>query len=225
MTKLTIIIPVYNELETLPQVLEQVHALPVDKEVLIIDNVSTDGTREWLAEREEAGEKVVFQEVNLGKGNSVRTGIGQATGEFLVIQDADLEYEPRDILRLLETAEGGHAAVFGSRLLGRKPAVPWHHALGRDLLNLLFRLLYGCPLTDVATCYKLLHTAVAQSLKLTSTGFDLDYEIACRLRLAGVPIVEIPIEYRPRTIEEGKKLRWTDGVRALNALLRYRLGG
>lgn len=223
MTKLSLIIPVYNELDTIQAVLDQVCALDVDKELLVIDNVSTDGTRELLQElAPDYGLRVMLQEVNLGKGNSVRTGIRAAQGEFLVIQDADLEYEPAELLDLLALAEERYDAVFGSRLLRDPPRVAWHHALGRDFLNLAFNLLYDAQLTDVATCYKLLRTSVAQSLRLKSTGFDLDYELACRLRRAGVQIAELPISYHPRSIEQGKKLRWTDGLHALAALLRFR---
>jgi hypothetical protein len=153
----------------------------------------------------------------------VRVGLALARGEWVVVQDADLEYRPSDIVELLAVAEReGCDAVLGSRLLGRKPAVPWHHALGRDLLNLLFRLLYGARLTDVATCYKLLRTSLAQQLCLESVGFDLDYELPCKLRRAGVRLVEAPVWYEPRTIAAGKKLRWTDGLVALRALLRPR---
>ncbi len=224
--KLSIIVPVYNEVGTLPEVLARVEALEVDKEILVIDNVSTDGTRELVAAlADRPGYRVVLQEVNLGKGNSVRTGIGLAAGEYLIIQDADLEYDPREILDLLRHAEEhGRDAVFGSRLLSHKPQVPWLHAIGRDVLNWSFCLLYGARLTDVATCYKLMRTRVAQSLPLRSVGFDLDYELPCRLARAGVRIDELPITYRPRSIEEGKKLRWTDGLHALLALLRFRFG-
>ncbi len=221
--KLSIIIPVFNELETLPRVLERVRALPVDKELIVIDNVSTDGTRELVAALEgEPGIRPVLQEVNRGKGSSVRRGIALAQGDWLIIQDADEEYEPREILDLLAAAEAGHDAVFGSRLLRDPPRVPWHHALGRDLLNGVFALLYRCRISDVATCYKLVRRELAQSLVLHSDGFDLDYEIACKLRRAGATITELPVSYRPRTIAEGKKLRWTDGLRALWALVRYR---
>ena len=225
MSELTIIIPVYNEITTLPEIVERVAALPIDKDVIVVDNVSTDGTREWVQTLVgRPGIEVVLQAQNRGKGHSVRTGLARATGRYVVCQDADLEYDPEDLPRLLAAAGGRDLAVFGSRLLLDAPPVPWHHALGRDLLNLLFRVLYGGVLTDVATCYKLIPTAVAQSLTLRSNGFDLDYEIVCRLRRAHVAIVEIPVTYRPRTIDEGKKLRWTDGLRALQALLRYRVG-
>jgi glycosyltransferase involved in cell wall biosynthesis len=223
--KLTILVPVYNEAATLAQVLDEVRALDVDKEIIVIDNVSTDGTREQVAALAgEAGVLPVLQTVNRGKGSSVRVGLALARGEFTICQDADVEYNPTDILRLLARAEAeGRDAVFGSRLLGHRPSVPWHHALGRDALNGLFGVLYGSRVTDVATCYKLLRTRVAQSLVLESVGFDLDYELPGRLRRAGVSLVEEPVSYAPRDLAAGKKLRWTDGLVALRALLRSRL--
>jgi len=222
--KLTIIIPVYNEAATFPVLLDEVRALDVDKEIIVIDNVSDDGTRELVAALAgEPGLLTVLQSENHGKGSSVRVGLALARGEWVVIQDADLEYQPTDILKLLAEAESRAVdAVFGSRLLGARPHVPWHHALGRDALNLLFRLLYRARMTDVATCYKLMRTSVAQDLVLDSLGFDLDYEIPCRLRRSGVAIAEAPVQYDPRTLETGKKLRWTDGLVALRAILRYR---
>lgn len=220
---LSIIIPVYNERETLPRVLERVRSLPLEKELIVVDNVSTDGTRELVAALDgEPGVRVVLQEVNRGKGHSVRRGIALARGDWLIIQDADEEYRPEEIVDLMALAREGSAAVFGSRLLRDPPPVPWHHAAGRDFLNLVFRWLYRARVTDVATCYKLLRTDLAQRLVLGSDGFDLDYEIACKLRRAGVTIVELPVTYQPRTPAQGKKLRWTDGLRALRALLRYR---
>ncbi len=222
--KLTIIIPVYNEAATFPVLLDEVRALEVDKEIIVIDNVSTDGTRELVAALDgQPGLVSVLQPANHGKGSSVRVGLALARGEWVVIQDADLEYQPADILHLLSEAEAqGLDAVFGSRLLAERPKVPWHHALGRDALNLLFGLLYRAKMTDVATCYKLMRRAVAQELVLDSLGFDLDYEIPCRLRRLGVTIAEVPVSYDPRTLETGKKLRWTDGLVALRAILRYR---
>ncbi|HAZ64770.1 MAG TPA: glycosyl transferase [Armatimonadetes bacterium] len=219
---LSVIVPVYNEVATLPTVLDAVRALPVDLELIVIDNVSTDGTRELVASlASEPRTTVYLQPENLGKGSSVRVGLALARGRWTVVQDADLEYRPSDLLGLLARAqECPGAAVFGSRLLATKPDVPWHHALGRDLLNALFRWLYRARLTDVATCYKLVPTAAAQSLVLSALGFDLDYELPARLRQAGVEIVELPVWYDPRTLAEGKKLRWTAGLDALGALLR-----
>jgi glycosyltransferase involved in cell wall biosynthesis len=221
--KLSIIIPVYNERETFPTLLARVQAVDIDKEIIVVDNCSTDGTRELLGQLSGERLEVVLQPQNLGKGTSVRTGMARARGEYLIVQDADLEYNPQEIRALLEVAEAGAPVVFGSRLLGEKPVVPLSHALGRDFLNLLFRLLYGARLTDVATCYKLIRTDIAQSLTLRSTGFDLDYELPAKLRKAGYPIVEVSVSYRPRTFAEGKKLRWTVGFKALGVLLKYRV--
>jgi glycosyltransferase involved in cell wall biosynthesis len=221
--KLTVIIPVYNERQTFPTLLARVQAVDIDKEILVVDNCSTDGTRELLQQLSGERLEVVLQPRNFGKGMSVRTGIKRARGEYLIVQDADLEYNPEEIRSLLERAEAGAPVVFGSRLLGGKPVVPLSHALGRDFLNLLFRVLYGARITDVATCYKLMRTDIAQSLTLRSTGFDLDYELPAKLCKAGYPIVEVPVSYRPRTLAEGKKLRWTVGFRALWVLLKYRL--
>jgi len=221
--KLSVVIPAYNERETLPTLLNQVQAVEVDKEIVIVDDGSTDGTREWLRGVEAENVGVIFQPRNQGKGAAVRVGLSRARGEYTLIQDADLEYDPRDYLRLLAKAEAGHPVVFGSRLLGGRPTVPWHHALGRDFLTQFFNLLYGCRITDVATCYKLVRREIVQGLTLRSTGFEFDYEYPVKLRKAGHRIVEIPITYRPRSVEEGKKLRWTDGWRALGALVKYRV--
>ncbi|HIE50631.1 MAG TPA: glycosyltransferase family 2 protein [Armatimonadetes bacterium] len=220
--KLSIIIPVYNERETLPQILAQVKALPVEKEIIVVDNCSTDGTREWLQRLQDPAVRVILQPRNWGKGTSVRTGLAQARGEYVVVQDADLEYNPQEILRLLAVAEQGHLAVFGSRLLENPPRVPRLHAWGRDFLNEVFRWLYRSRITDVATGYKLLRRELAQSLPLHSAGFELDYELPAKLRKRGIEIVEVPVSYHPRTVAEGKKLRWTVGLTALWALVKYR---
>jgi len=226
--KLTIVVPVFNERRTLPLVLERVRALPVDKEILVIDNASTDGTREWLLQErsrlEQDGVRILLQPRNRGKGSSVRWGFREARGEYVVIQDADLEYRPEEILLLLRAAEEGRPVVYGSRLL------EWPHHLptpvnslfmfGRVVINDIFRWLYRREVTDVATCYKLMRTDIAQSLPLRGTGFELDFELTAQLVKRGYPIHEVPISYHPRSIAEGKKLRVTDGLRAVWTLLR-----
>ena len=227
--KLTIIVPTYNEHGTVIEMLERVKALPVCKEAIVVDNCSTDGTRELLVElrdgvRDDAL-RIVFQPENLLKGTSVKTGIALASGEWLVCQDADLEYDPNDILRLLDYAEkNGAAAVFGSRLSGpdqvRSSGV-FH--LARVFLSWLFDVLYRSQITDVATCYKLMRTDVAKSLNLEATGFDLDFEIAAKLRRCGHEIHELPVSYAPRTHQEGKKLHVGDGFKAVWMLLKCRL--
>jgi len=222
--KLTIVIPVYNERGTVMTVLEKVKALPVSKEIIVIDNLSTDGTRELLETVSDPEIRVVLQSKNLGKGTSVKLGFAMAKGEWVIIQDADLEYEPSDILRLLEHAEKtGEVAVFGSRLLTGNPQGMLAFYIGRVVLNLIFRLLFGAKTTDVATCYKLVRSDIAKRLRLRCSGFDLDFELASALRRLGYNIAEVPITYRPRTIAEGKKIRPMDGVKAIATMLRVRL--
>lgn len=235
--KLSVLMPVYNEHATWRRALELVQAVPLDKEVIIVDNCSTDGTREALQallESDEATDetgdgrlRVVLQPQNLGKGSSVRRALALARGEFVIVQDADLEYEPQDYLKLLAVAEQGHPVVFGTRLLPgsearrKQPRTSFYY--GRLGLSIAFRLLYGTPLTDVATCYKLMRRELAQSLPLRGSGFELDFEIPARLRRRGVRIVEVPIAYHPRTELEGKKIRaGRDGLRAIWTLLKYR---
>jgi glycosyltransferase involved in cell wall biosynthesis len=222
--KLTVVIPVYNERGTVMTVLEKVKALPVSKEIIVIDNLSTDGTRELLETVSDPETRVVLQSKNLGKGTSVKLGFAMAKGEWVIIQDADLEYEPSDILRLLEHAEkAGEVAVFGSRLLTGNPQGMLAFYIGRVVLNLIFRLLFGAKTTDVATCYKLVRSDIAKRLRLRCSGFDLDFELASALRRLGYNIAEVPITYRPRTIAEGKKIRPMDGIKAIATMLRVRI--
>jgi glycosyltransferase involved in cell wall biosynthesis len=222
--KLTVVIPVYNERGTVMTVLEKVKSLPVSKEIIVIDNLSTDGTRELLETVSDPEIRVVLQSKNLGKGTSVKLGFAMAKGEWVIIQDADLEYEPNDILRLLEHAEkAGEVAVFGSRLLTGNPQGMLAFYIGRVVLNLIFRLLFGAKTTDVATCYKLVRSDIAKRLRLRCSGFDLDFELASALRRLGYNIAEVPITYRPRTIAEGKKIRPMDGIKAIATMLRVRI--
>jgi glycosyltransferase involved in cell wall biosynthesis len=175
--------------------------------------------------------RIVFQEENRGKGSSVRCALELARGEWIIVQDADLEYDPQDYLKLLNVAEGGRRrrdAVFGTRLVrgsevrNQQPRAAFYY--GRVGLSVAFRVLYGSPLSDVATCYKLIRRTVAQNLSLHGEGFDLDFEIAAKLRRAGVRIHEIPISYAPRTALEGKKIRAVrDGLRAIWTLGKYRI--
>jgi dolichol-phosphate mannosyltransferase len=229
--KLSVIIPVYNERGTVLEVLDRVRAVDIDKEVIIVDNCSTDGTRELLEDLELPGVSVIFQTANMQKGNSVKKGIAAAAGEFMVVQDADLEYDPQDHVPMLAEAEKDDVlAVFGSRLLGAKrrddklPSTV--HSVGREGITTFFRLLYGSSLSDIATCYKMMRTKVARSLDLQCDGFDLDFEIACKVtRLAGRQgkrIAEVPIFYSPRSVAEGKKIGWRDGLTATRAIARFR---
>jgi len=229
--KLSVIMPVYNERGTVLDVLERVQAVEIDKEIIIVDNCSTDGTRELLAGLGLPGTRVIFQPANLQKGNSVKRGIAAAQGEFVVVQDADLEYDPHDhVAMLAEAAKDDVIAVLGSRPLGAqvdgRPLPSTVFSVGRNWITGYFRLLYGSRLTDIATCYKMMRTEVARGLDLRRDGFDLDFEIACKLtRLAartGKRIAEVPIRYSPRTVAEGKKINWRDGLRALGAITQFR---
>jgi glycosyltransferase involved in cell wall biosynthesis len=227
--ELTIVIPVYNELATIETVLDRVRALEVRKQIVVVDNCSTDGTRELLESLDLGpGVDLVLQPRNFGKGTSVRRGISRARGDYVVCQDADLEYDPADILRLLAAArEGGHDAVFGTRLADPRFREGGHAAFsfGRRFVTTCFNLLFGTRVTDVSTCYKLMRTDVISSVPLVSEGFDLDFEIPARLARRGIAIAEVPVSYRPRSFAEGKKIGWRDGLRSLWAIAKFRFRG
>ena len=228
---LSVIIPVYNEKDTVGTVIERVRQLPVETELIVVDNDSTDGTRQIIQELDYPELQLILQPRNLQKGNSVKKGMQAARGEYTVIQDADLEYDPQDLMKLLEKVqEPGVLAVLGSRVLGaaqqHKKLPSSIFSLGRSGLTGWYRLLYGGDLTDIATCYKLAPTELLQSLNLRCEGFDLDFELVAKLtkiaRCHGQRVVEVPISYQPRTVQEGKKIRWSDGIRALWALTKFR---
>lgn len=215
------------------EILRRVRELPVNKEIIIVDNCSTDGTRELLQGLQYNDVKVVLQPCNLMKGNSVKRGISLAQGEYVVVQDGDLEYDPTDLVKMLETIhQEGVLAVFGSRMLGarqRGEAIPRTiFRLGGDFVNWVFQMLFGSPLTDIASCYKMAPRAVLQGLELTCNSFDLDFETAAKLQMEArkrnLKIVELPINYAPRSVREGKKINWRDGLHAIATLWRVRLG-
>jgi glycosyltransferase involved in cell wall biosynthesis len=226
--KLSVIICVYNERDTVLSVLDRVQVVDLgpnwEKEIVIVDNFSTDGTREILQEIDQPNVEVIFHPRNMGKGSSVRTAIEHVSGDYAIIQDADLEYDPREYPDFLErVAQDQPAAIYGSRTLGGRAVYEYvANYLGVRFLTGLTNLLYGARLTDVATAAKMVRTDVLKSLKLTGTGFDLDFELTDKLLRAGYEIVEIPITYRPRTVEEGKKIRPWDGLWALRVIIRDR---
>jgi len=227
--KLSIIICVYNERDTILTVLDSVQAVDLgpdwEKEIIVVDNFSTDGTRELLQGLDLPGAQVIFHPHNLGKGASVRTAIAHCTGDYAIIQDADLEYDPAEYPLFLERVANEHpAAIFGSRTLGGRMVTKYvANYLGVRFLTGLTNLLYGARLTDVATAAKMVRGDVLRSLNLVESGFDLDFELTDKILRAGHEIVEIPITYRPRTIAEGKKIRPWDGVWALKVIIRDRL--
>lgn len=226
---LTIIIPVYNEANTVRAVVDKLLSvpLPVSLELIVVDDGSTDGTDKALASLGHPKVKTLRHERNQGKGAAIRTGLAAATGEFLLIQDADMEYDPGEIPLLLEPAlKRGAPVVYGSRILkGDNPASYARYYWGGRLVSWWANLLFASSVTDEPTCYKLLRTELLRSLDLQCTGFEFCPEVTGKLLLRGIPIAEVPISYRPRRIEEGKKIRWKDGVIALWTLLKVRVCG
>jgi dolichol-phosphate mannosyltransferase len=241
--ELTVIIPCYNERNTVLEVIRRVHELPIDKEIIVVDNCSTDGTRDILIEackgapdptvhptmddqRILRGEQflLILQPRNFRKGTSVKTGVTLASGRYVVCQDADLEYDSNDIVRLLDHAKKtGASAVFGSRLSEGKGGGLGAFHLARVGLTYVFRVLYWSKITDVATCYKLMKSDVAKALGMEASGFELDFEIPAKLRRQHIVIDELPIAYHPRSHADGKKIGWRDGVNALWTMAKHRV--
>ena len=227
--KLSIIVCTYNERATIETVLERIYSAPLlpgwEREVIVVDNASTDGTRDILQQLRYPALQTVFQPRNLGKGTSIRTAIPRCSGDYAFIQDADLEYDPHEYPLFLEaTQQGQVAAVYGSRTLGGRAIYKYAaNYLGVRVLTGLTNLLFGARLTDVATASKMVRTDILKRLRLTGASFDLDFELTDKILRAGYKIVEVPITYRPRTIAEGKKIRPWDGLWALRIILRDRL--
>jgi glycosyltransferase involved in cell wall biosynthesis len=222
--RLSVLVPVYNEERTLEQVVRAVLAVPIDLEMVIVNDASTDGTAAILA-RLESHERIrVFhQERNQGKGAAVRRAIAEARGEICVIQDADLEYQPRDFPELIRPiVELGADAVYGSRFMGTHRVFMYWHYLANKTLTWLTNVLYDTMLTDMETCYKAVRTEVLRSFNLRSNTFDIEPEITAKLFKGGYKVFEIPITYNGRTYDEGKKIGPRDAVLALVALIRFR---
>ncbi len=223
---LTVLMPVYNELSTLPRVLPRVLASPVEKEVLIVDDCSTDGTREYLKNEVEghfAGVRVIYLQSNGGKGAAIRAGIPHVQGDYVIIQDGDLEYDPQDYPALLKPlVEDAATVVYGSRFLTNRPRMKLPNRIVNWLLAAMVRVLYGAQMTDEATCYKVFRRDVLQGMTLTCKRFEFCPEVTAKALRSGNRIVEVPVHYEARTIAEGKKIRWTDGVVAIWTLIKFR---
>jgi len=221
---LSVLMPVYNEERTLRQVVEAVRAVDIDKEIILVDDGSRDGSGaliDGLADGERV--RVYHHPRNMGKGAAVRTAIGHARGRIVLIQDADLEYDPNDYAALVAPIEQGKAdVVFGSRAFSSHTAYSFWFVMGNKLVTLATNILYNCYISDMETCYKAMRREVAQKLTLRSRGFEIEPEITAKLVKAGHRIYEVPISYAARSREEGKKLTWTDGLKAIRTLLRYR---
>lgn len=221
--KISIIIPVYNEATTIREILARVRSSPLEKEIVVVDDGSTDGTRQLLAQERSPDTKVVMHKVNQGIGAAIRTGLKHATGEYVLIQDADLEYDPADYELLLRPILRGKATVvYGSRFLGEHKAMLFWHSVGNRLLTLTTNILYDSTLTDMETCYKLIPTDLIRRIPLRARRFDFEPEITAKILKRGHRIYEVPISYAGREPHEGKKISWRDGFPALLSLFRYR---
>jgi glycosyltransferase involved in cell wall biosynthesis len=224
--KLSVIMPVYNERNTVLRVLDRVLQVPIQKEVIVVDNCSTDGTRQILQGIQADEITVIFHPENLGRGTSVRTALEHCSGDYALTQGADLEYDPQEWPALIEKALAEDLdAVFGSRTLGGRAIYVYpQNYYGIVLLSAAINLLYGSHYTDTGTEVKMIRTSVFKALGLHCSGFDLDFEICTKLALGGYSYGELPASYRPRSIAEGKKLRaLRDGLAALRVILRDRL--
>jgi glycosyltransferase involved in cell wall biosynthesis len=221
---LSVVMPVYNERETIEEIIRRVLAVPVRAELVVVDDCSTDGTRDILARLQgECGFKLCLQERNQGKGAALRRGFQEVTGDLVVIQDADLEYSPEEYPDLIDLICSGRAdVVYGSRFLGRHRVFMFTHYLGNRLLTTITNVLYNTMLTDMETCYKVMRADVLRSMTLESDGFGIEPELTAKIFKRKYRVYEIPITYDGRGYDEGKKITWRDGVTALWVLLKYR---
>jgi glycosyltransferase involved in cell wall biosynthesis len=225
--KLSVVIPVYNEKRTVGEIVSRVQAVPVDKEIVLVDDGSTDGTRELLPTIRDRhdGVRVILHDRNRGKGAALRTGFAAATGDVLIVQDADLEYDPREYPRLLEPILDGRAdVVYGSRFLGgpHRVLLFWHY-MGNRFLTFLSNLMANINLTDMETCFKVFRKEVLEGMPLRSDRFGFEPEFTMKVAKRKYRIYEVPISYSGRSYGEGKKITWRDGIKAIFCIFRYRI--
>lgn len=222
MPLLSVIVPVYNEAKTIRQILEKINSVDIDKEIIVVDDYSCDGTGNILKDIKYNNLKIIEHDINKGKGAAFLTGLSYANGEFTIIQDADLEYDPVDYLKLILALRQYDADM----VLGARFKEGYHglliHRLGNRFLTLLFNLLFGFRLNDCFTCYKLFRTDTIKTLNLREQSFTIETEIVAKAAKKGLHIVEIPISYNPRPYSEGKKIRCRDGIRAIISIIKYR---
>jgi glycosyltransferase involved in cell wall biosynthesis len=221
---LSVVMPVYNERDTIEEIIRRVLAQPVRVELIVVDDGSTDGSRDILTRlSQQHSFRLIFQERNQGKGAALRRGFAEVTGEIVVIQDADLEYSPEEYPELIELICQGRAdVVYGSRFIGRHRVFLFSHYLGNVLLTFITNVLYNTMLTDMETCYKVMRVEVLRSMKLKSDSFGIEPELTAKIFKRDYRVYEVPITYDGRNYDEGKKITWRDGVVALWVLLKYR---
>jgi glycosyltransferase involved in cell wall biosynthesis len=226
--KLSIIMPCYNEINTINTIVEAVNNMPYqNKEIIIVDDCSTDGTREKLKNRIESSvDKVIYHDYNQGKGAALRSGIKAATGDIIIIQDTDMEYDPNEIAIVIQPILDGRAdVVFGSRFMGGQPhrVVYFWHMVGNKILTTVSNMFTNINLTDIETCYKAFKRALLQSIEIEENRFGFEPEIIVKVAKKKVRIYEVGISYYGRTYAEGKKINWKDGIRAIYCILKYSL--
>ncbi len=222
MSLLSVIVPVYNEAKTIGEILEKINSVDIDKEIIVVDDGSYDNTAEILRDIKHVNLKVIRHHSNKGKGAAFLTGLSRASGEFIIIQDADLEYDPADYLKLMEAVKQNKADI----VLGARFKKGYHglliHRLGNRLITGLANLLFNLKLNDCFTCYKLFRRDTIDMLNLKEQSFTIETEIVAKAAKKGLRIIEIPISYHPRLYCEGKKIRCKDGIRAIKSIIKYR---
>lgn len=221
--KLSVIMPVFNEIGTIQTILDRVQAVPLEKEIVIVDDGSSDGTREFLRNLTDENITVHFHEKNQGKGAAIRTALEFVTGDMVIIQDADLEYSPEEYPNLVKPIVEGRAdVVYGSRFLGTHRVFMFYHYLGNKTLTWLTNLLYNTMLTDMETCYKVFRTPIIKGITITCERFNFEPEITAKIFKQRLRVYEMPITYDGRDYEEGKKITWRDAFPAMWTLIKFR---
>lgn len=224
--KLSVVIPVYNEKNTIEEIIKRVKSVDdIEKEIILVDDCSKDGTTDILKrlQTEQPGLRMLFKDKNEGKGAALRDGFKHTTGDYVIVQDADLEYDPQDYKKLLRALEEENAqVVYGSRFSGSYEHMSTLHYLGNKLLTLITNIFFGVMLTDMETCYKLLPGNFVRSIDIKSNRFNFEPEITAKILKSKMKIVEVPISYNGRSFSEGKKITWRDGLSALWTLIKFR---